>query len=200
MADFTLTSFAVIAATLFVTELTDKDAFLLIAVSTKVRALLVFLAGVSAFTFTTALIVTLGSLLVTLVPVSWVRLAGGAVMIAYGIWEARGLVGERAVEEEESKIAKAGSAWKVFVTMVVALALLDLAGDATEVLTIVYVAHYANPFLVFSGACTGLISATAVETALGNRLGRLLTPRRLRYGSAAAFLILGFSIILLSYF
>lgn len=197
MSDFSVASFGAIAAALFVTELTDKDAFLLIALSTKVRARLAFTAGAAAFTFTTALIVTAGSLLVTVVPVGWVRLAGGVVMVAYGAWEARGLVGERAVEEGEAKISSAGSALKVFASMVVALALLDLAGDATEVLTIVFVARYADPYLVFAAVCTGLISATAVETTLGSRLGRFLTPRRLRYGSAAVFLVLGFAIIFL---
>ena len=198
MADFSLASFAAIAAALFVAELTDKDAFLLIAVSTKVRVRVAFLAGATAFTFTTTVIMTLGTLLITVVPVYWVRLAGGVVMVAYGVWQARGLVGQKVVEEEESRIQKAGSQWRVFLTMVAALALLDLAGDATEVLTIVFVARYSNVALVFSGVLTGLVAATAVETSLGNRLGRYLTPNRLRYISAVVFLALGVFIILTS--
>jgi putative Ca2+/H+ antiporter (TMEM165/GDT1 family) len=198
LADFSLASFAAIAAALFVAELTDKDAFLLIAVSTKVRVRVAFLAGATAFTFTTTVIMTLGTLLITVVPVYWVRLAGGVVMVAYGVWQARGLVGQKVVEEEESRIQKAGSQWRVFLTMVAALALLDLAGDATEVLTIVFVARYSNVALVFSGVLTGLVAATAVETSLGNRLGRYLTPNRLRYISAVVFLALGVFIILTS--
>lgn len=197
MADFTLAAFATIAAALFAAELTDKDAFLLIAISTKVRVRVAFLAGATAFLFTTVVIIVLGALLITFVPVNWVRLGGGVVMVGYGAWEARGLVGEQMVKEEESKIERAGSAWKVFLAMVATLALLDLAGDATEVLIIVFVAHYANAILVFSGAYAGLLLATALETSLGNRLGRLLTPGRLRFGSAAVFIILGLSIILL---
>jgi len=198
LADFSLASFAAIAAALFVAELTDKDAFLLIAVSTKVRVRVAFLAGATAFAFTTTVIMTLGSLLITVVPVYWVRLAGGVVMVAYGVWQARGLVGQKVVEEEESRIQKAGSQWRVFLTMVAALALLDLAGDATEVLTIVFVARYSNVALVFSGVLTGLVAATAVETSLGNRLGRYLTPNRLRYISVVVFLALGVFIILTS--
>jgi putative Ca2+/H+ antiporter (TMEM165/GDT1 family) len=196
MSDFTLAAFGAVAAALFVTELTDKDAFLLIAVSTKVKAWIVFSAGAVAFVFTTTVIVATGSLIVAFVPVYWVRVVGGVVMIAYGLWTARGLIGMRAVREEESRVEKARTDWKAFIALVAALAALDLAGDATEVLTIVFVARYQNPILVFSGACVGLISATAVETALGNRLGRLLTPRRLRVGSAAVFLTLGTLILL----
>jgi putative Ca2+/H+ antiporter (TMEM165/GDT1 family) len=197
LAGASLASFGVIAATLFVTELTDKDSLLLIAVSTRVRTRVAFLAGGTAFVITTTLIVTLGSLLVEAVPVYWIRLAGGIIMIAYGFWEARGLIGKGAVESEESRIARAGTAWRVFVALVLSLAELDLAGDATEVLTMVLVARYSDPLFVFSAVCLGLVSATAVETTLGSRLGGILTPRRLRMGSAIIFLILGVAIVVL---
>ena len=197
MTDF-LTSFGAIAGAIFLAELADKDAFLLITVSTRVRAYVAFLAGATAFVITTTLFVTLGSVLIAFVPVYWVRLAGGVVMLAYGIWEARALVGLKQVEKEEAKVEKSGSPWRAFLALVAALALLDIAGDATEVLTIVFVARYADPLLVFLGACTGLICASALESALGSRLGRVLTPDRLRFVSVAVFLALGAYIILLS--
>lgn len=196
MADFTLASFATIAGAIFVAELADKDAFLLIAVSMKTRALLAFLAGVVAFTVNTTILVTLGSVLVAVVPVYWVRLAGGLVMIGYGLWEARELVGMGEVEKQEKKVEKTRSALRAFFALVAALILLDLAGDATEVLTIVFVAHYLNPLLVFAGACTGLFCADALETTLGSRLGRVLSARRLQYVSVAVFLVLGALVIL----
>jgi putative Ca2+/H+ antiporter (TMEM165/GDT1 family) len=200
LVDSLLTSFATIAAALFVTELTDKDAILLLALATKVRAPLVFFAGATAFVATTAIFVLAGSFLVAIVPVVWIRLAGGAGMIAYGLWEARGLVGKEEVEELESKIRRAGSGLRLFLSMITSLIVLDIAGDATEILTIIFVAQYANPFLVFAGTCTGLIAATALETALGNRLGGLLSPRRIRYFSVLVFVFLGAAIILLNWF
>ena len=198
MAAFSASSFATIAAVLFVTELTDKDALLLLGVSSRVRWWVAFFAGAAAFTFTTFLFVAVGSVLVDFVPVYWVRLAGGVVMIGYALWEGRGLMGRGAAEEEESKVQRAAGQWREFLALVAALALLDVAGDATEVLTIVFVAHYANAVLVFSGALTGLLAATAVEATVGNRLGRVLTPRRLRILSVAVFLALGASILLLN--
>jgi len=195
---FDLVSFGAIAATLFVAELTDKDAFLLITLSTKVRARIVFLAGATAFTITTVILVTAGSLLTTLVPVYWIRIAGGVIMLGYGLWQARGLVGMKAVMEEESRVQKAGTPWKAFLAMVGALALLDLAGDATAVLVIVFVARYKDLLFVSTAVLLGLLTATALETALGSRLGRLLTPKRLRIVSAAVFLLLGAGILLLN--
>ena len=196
MADFTLASLGVITLALFVAELTDKDAFLLITISTQVKAWLAFLAGATAFATTTALFVVLGSVLVAFVPVYWIRLAGGIAMIGYALWEARGLVGIGEVEKQETKVKRTGSPLRAFLVLVGALIFLDVAGDATEILTIILVARYENPLLVFSGACIGLFTATALETALGNRLGRILTPTRLRYGSIVVFLLLGISIII----
>ena len=197
MTDF-FAAFGGVAGAIFLAELADKDAFLLITISTKVRASVAFLAGVAAFAMTTTLFVTLGAVIISFVPVYWVRLAGGVVMLAYGLWEARALVGLREVEEEEAKVEKTGSRWKTFLALVAALALLDVAGDATEILTIVFVARYADPPLVFLGACAGLFSAAGVETALGNRLGGILTSGRLRYLSVAVFLALGTYILAFS--
>ena len=197
MAELSILSFATIAATLFIAELTDKDALLLIAVSTKVKARLAFSAGAAAFVVTTTIIVAAGSLVVSVVPVEWIRLAGGVVMLGYGLWEARGLVGKGTVGRQESRIARTGSEWRVFLVLLGSLALLDLAGDATEVLTVVLVAQYGAPLFVFSAVYLGLISAVAVETVLGNRLGKFLTPRRLQIGSAVIFVLLGVAIILL---
>jgi len=198
MVDPLIAAFAAIASALFVTELTDKDALLLLTLAAKTRAAVVFLAGATAFVTTTAIFVTVGTLISAVVPILWVRLVGGAFMIGYGLWETRGVVTQGFVEREEKSLERRSDGWKAFFGMVAALALLDIAGDATEILTIVLVAHYSNPILVFSAACTGLIAATAFETALGNRLGRMLTPGRIRYISIIVFLALGTFIIVSS--
>jgi len=195
MAEASIASFVTIAATLFVAELTDKDALLLLAISTKVRTRLAFAAGATAFAITTTIIIAAGSLIVAVVPVDWVRVAGGVVMLGYGLWEARGLIGEKEVEKEESRIARSGSQWRVFLALVASLALLDLAGDATEVLTVVLVANYGSPLFVFSSVWVGLVSAAAAEATLGSKLGKLLTPRRLQVSSAVIFILLGLFII-----
>lgn len=196
MAEELLLSLGIIVGTMFVAELTDKDAFLILALSTRIRPSRVFLAGATAFILTSAVIVTTGALLVTIVPIVWVRYVGGGVMIAYGLWEVKGLVGQRLIEKEESRLLRNNGGWRTFAAMVGTLALLDLAGDATEILIVLFMAQYSDALLVFAGSCVGLVTATAFETALGNRLGRLLTPQRIRYGSIVVFLALGTSIII----
>jgi len=192
MVDQASAAVVAIAATLFVAELTDKDALLILAFATRMKPTKVFFAGSVAFVFTTAVIVSFGSLLITVVPVLWVRLAGGAVMFGYGAFLVTRVV--RNGPDEETTPA-GGARGRSFLAMVGSLALLDLAGDATEVLIVVFLARYSDWLLVFSGACVGLVAAVAVETALGNTLGRVLTKRRLLYLSAAVFLALGTYII-----
>jgi putative Ca2+/H+ antiporter (TMEM165/GDT1 family) len=198
LADPLAASFAAIAVAIFVTELTDKDALLLLLLSTRLNTSLVFAAGAVAFAFTTTVIVSVGAFLVIAVPITWIRLAGGAVMLGYGVWEGRGYLGLKAVEEQEKKVRTDSAGWRAFFAIVGTLALLDLAGDATEILTIVFVAQYSDVFLVFAGALTGLVIATAVETTLGSRLRTILTPQRLRLVSVTIFLVLGLAIIVSS--
>ena len=191
-----------VAPLIFIAELTDKDALLLIAMATKIKPSLVFAAGAVAFTITTAIIVTVGQFLVSFVPVFWFKMVGALIMIGYGFWQffkASAQEKEEEIEEEQSALMAASKkgAFSGFLGMVSMLALLDLAGDATEVLTLVFVAQFQNALLVFVGAITALVAAAAVETAVGNRLGKVLSPSRIRLFSLLVFLIIG-SILLIT--
>ena len=197
MTQLLVGAFVTISSTLFVAELTDKDALLLLTLATRERAVTVFLAGATAFVATTTLFVSAGTLLITTIPLIWIKLFGGSFMLGYALWQLRWVVGgkEDTKGGAGERVERRLNGLKAFFAVVGALALLDMAGDATEILTVVLVAQYSDIILVFLAACTGLIAATAVETALGNRLGKVLTPRRLLYFSTAVFLALGTWII-----
>ena len=74
--------------------------------------------------------------------------------------------------------------------------LLDLAGDATEVLTILFVARFGDAFLVFIAAVMALTAASAVETMIRNRLSGILSATRVRVFSAILFLVIGITAVL----
>lgn len=121
-------------------------------------------------------------------------------MVGYGIWQYISFKNESNSEEKRLlDRASRQSTMSIFLGAVSLLILLDLAGDATEVLTIVFVAKYSNALLVFLGAVTALIAAAAVETILGNRLGRYLSQYRLRLLSLIVFLVIGSFIIITSF-
>jgi putative Ca2+/H+ antiporter (TMEM165/GDT1 family) len=191
--------FFTVVGTIFIAELTDKDALLLLALATRIKPQIAFAAGATAFTITSAIIVTVGYFLVSIVPVFWIRLVGGIVMIGFAIWQ---YVSTREEESEERRLierTKRKSVLSIFVGAVSLLILLDLAGDATEVLTIVFVARFSNALLVFLGAVLALVTASAVDTILGNRLKKYLSASRLRVLSLVVFLIIGSFIILTSF-
>lgn len=182
---------------IFIAELTDKDALLILTLATRFKAWVIFAAGSVAFTITSAIIVTLGHFLASYVPVSWISLAGGAIMICYGVWTFRNKQNEegRGVEDRLAEKATAGVA-SVFLSAVGFLVLLDLAGDATEILTILFVARFGDAFIVFIAAVVALVAATAVETTIGNRLNMILSAGRIRIFSSLVFLAIGLGAIL----
>ncbi len=186
-----------IFAAVFVAELTDKDALLLLALATKTKPKTIFAAGSITFVMTTAIIVLAGSALVIYVPILWIKVAGGVIMLAYAVWELRGVIGIGEVEKTEERLLRHadGLGGRAILSVIVALAALDLAGDATELLIIVFVAQFRNPLLVFVSASMALIVATGLETIVGNRLRTILSPRRIRYASIGIFFLLGASII-----
>lgn len=180
-------------------ESTDKDALLILSLATRIRPRIVFAAGSVAFTITSAVIVTLGHILISYVSPSYVSLAGGVIMIGYGVWTFFQPSREgREVSDVERKLSakRAEGPFSIFLTAVGLLILLDLAGDATEVLTILFVARFADVFIVFIAAVVALISATAVETTIGNRLSRILSANRIRVFSLLVFITIGSTAIL----
>jgi len=187
-----------VGTAIFVAELTDKDALLLLSLATRFKPRIVFAAGAVAFTLTSAVIVTLGRVLVDFVPVSWVTLAGGTIMIGYGIWGY--LTTQDSEETSDVQRRLSGSAQKaeasVFLSTVGLLALLDLSGDATEVLTILFVARFQNVVIVFTGAVLALVAATAVETTIGRKLSNILSTTRIRVFSLCVFLVIGATAII----
>jgi len=198
-----LNALLTIMAAIFVAELTDKDALLLLSLATRLKPWIVFAAGSVAFTITSAIIVTVGYFLVSFLPVSLISVAGGLVMIAYGTWsffEANKEEEELTKAERKLSLKASKSLWLLFLNAVSLLILLDLAGDATEVLTILFVARFQNGLLVFIGAVVALIAATAVETTIGNRLSKILSFKRIRIFSLFVFLTIGSVAILTTLF
>lgn len=189
-----LTAFATIVLTIFVLELTDKDALLLLTLATRVKPWTAFLSGATAFTITSAVIVTLGYFLIKVVPISWVRVAGGFVMIGFALFEYL----RNESEEERVPHAGKGSEWSLLLATVPMLVLLDLSGDATEVMTIVFMARFSNALLVFFGAVVALVIASAVTTFLGRRLAHVLSSARMRVLSLILFVVIGTVVVVTS--
>src|SRR5208283_20231 len=117
------------------------------------------------------------------IPIFWIKVAGGVVMLGYAFFQyARGLKEEEGLEMRGERLAHVNTRgeWMAFLAIVSALVVLDLAGDATELLTVVFVAQFEILLLVFAAAVVALVAASGVEATLGHQLGRLLTARKIR--------------------
>lgn len=183
-----------VIVSIFIAELTDKDAILLLTLATKVRPRIAFAMGATAFTITSAIIVTIGYFLIQVLPIFWIKMIGGSVMIGYAVFE----YFRRYEAEDRNDVFNRrmkGKGVRMFLGAVLLLMLLDLAGDATEVLTIVYVARFNNVLLVFLGSVIALVVASALETMIGSKLKKVLTGRRLRIFSWLVFLVIGSLIV-----
>ena len=100
--------FITVASSIFIAELTDKDALLILALSTRIKPFIVFVSGLVAFTITTAVVVTIGDFLLSISPVDWITLSGAVIMIGYGIWLLLGIKrdGEDLTEKESNLLAR----------------------------------------------------------------------------------------------
>lgn len=198
-----LVPFATVLGSIFIAELTDKDALLLLTLATKSSPWRVFAAGSIAFTITSAIIVLVGSGLLLLIPIFWIKTAGGVIMLGYALLQyLRGLREQKELEDRGESLVenRVRTKWAAFSAMLFSLIILDLAGDATELLTVIFVAQYENLLLVFLAAASALIAASGVEVILGNRLGRLLSAKKIRYLSILIFLVIGSLVILSTVF
>lgn len=120
-------------------------------------------------------------------------------MICFAIYEFFEITKEaKKIESEENaklNVRQKKDSRSILLSAIAMLVALDLAGDATEVLTIVFVAKFQDALLVFVACVAALVLASGVETVIGHRLGKFLTPGRVRYLSLFVFLSIGLVII-----
>jgi putative Ca2+/H+ antiporter (TMEM165/GDT1 family) len=102
--------------------------------------------------------------------VFWLRLGGGAILLAYA--------GYLVLVPESNRAPPTGrSAWT---TAFLLIFLLEL-GDTTMVLTIIFAGSFGNPLLVFVAAGSALVLVAASGSLIGSKLGPRVEPRVLEH-------------------
>jgi putative Ca2+/H+ antiporter (TMEM165/GDT1 family) len=92
--------------------------------------------------------------------------------------------------EAEEKTGFWRTAWLVFVVVFIAE-----WGDLTQIATAALAARYAAPVAVFVGATAALWSVSAIAVFVGNRAGKLLSPRITQRVAAVAFAVVGAALL-----
>lgn len=177
---------------IFIAELPDKTALAALILATRLRARDVFLGAALAFAVQTLMGVAAGSVL-TLLPVTPVRLASGIGFLVFAFLAFRRHQEENEAEEEAAvaRQKKSRPAWIVSFLVIFAAEW----GDLTQLATAALVAHNRNPLSVGLGAVLALWSVTLLAAWSGNRLSGVIKPRLLNLIGGVLFAAIGAYII-----
>ena len=164
--------FAVVFAVIGGFELVDRTSFALIALSTRNRPFPSWAGAALAFVLTTAVAVSVGAALASLLGPSHLgllRVAGGAFLIGYAAW-----LYFRPAPEAGPALTAPHSA---FVAAFLTIFLLEL-GDTTMIFEIVFVANWGW-LVVFAAGSLALVAVAAWDAWLGATLGAHVDARKL---------------------
>jgi Ca2+/H+ antiporter, TMEM165/GDT1 family len=187
---------AVIALTfmaIFVVELPDKTFIATLVLSTRYRALLVWIGVGLAFFLQMLIAVTAGQL-ATLLPEALVRGVAAGIFLLGAVLLYRSAPGadQEEVEAEEEYAAKATEARTGFRAVGASFLVLFAAewGDLSQLLTVSLVARYGDPLSVFVGAWGALLTVSGLAVLAGRVLLRHLRLSVLHYVGAVVCLVL----------
>jgi Ca2+/H+ antiporter, TMEM165/GDT1 family len=184
---------AVTLGTIFLVELPDKTFIAALVLSTRYRALAVWLGVGAAFAVQTGVAVTAGKL-ATLLPESLIRSVAVAIFLIGAVLLFRTAPGaaEEGREQEEEYAARAAEPRTFLRAAAASFVVLFAAewGDLSQLLTVSLVARYDDPVSVFVGAWAALLAVSGLAVLAGRVLLRYLRLSVLHYVGAGVCLVL----------
>ena len=167
----------------FLAEMGDKTQFIVMAFAAKYDWKQVFFGMSFGILVVHSLSVLVGTLLGEYIPVHTMSILASLIFVAFGIWTLRGADDE---EEEEVHDSRYGPLLTVAMTFIV-----GEMGDKTQFAALTMAAQYNSWVMVLTGAVLGMIVADSLGILVGIFLNRRLPAKKMRYLSAAIFLLFG---------
>jgi len=164
-----------------VAELGDKTQLATIALSTRYRAISVFVGALLAVAMIDGLSILAGIALGSLIPMQGIKIAGAAIFIGFGIYT---LFSRKA---EKIKVKRGNFA---ILTSFSLISVMEL-GDKTQFAILALAARYSAPALVFLGAILAFTLMMGIGVVVGSRLPRLVPIRYLRIFTGGLFILFG---------
>ena len=87
------------------------------------------------------------------------------------------------------------SPWKVFISTFITIFLAEI-GDKTQVSTLLMSAEFHNPWVVFAGAGTALVTTTLLGVLVGRWLSTRLSPRTLDIAAGILLALISVGLII----
>lgn len=160
--------FATVFAVIFLGELPDKTMFASLVLAAKGRAGLVWLGTAAAFALHVVIAVTVGGLLITLLPHRWVDGLAAILFLGAAVLVLRQHDDEDEGEQDSRRFAGARTVGTAFAVIFVAE-----WGDLTQILAANLAARYDNALWVGVAATAALWTAAALAVVGGGLLRRL---------------------------
>lgn len=189
----------IIFVAIAVLQLPGKSNFGVITLATRHPHRDVFIGAAVGLSAATVVSVLIGYGAETLLApyVAWVKVAGGAVLIAFGLREI--LRGPGEIHEPGESVGGGGPVRHHTWFLALGLTFLLEMGDTTQILAIVLVASTGNPWLVFFAATAALIVIAAVSAAGARYLSMHVPEEHLRIVLGSLLIAVGALTVLLAF-
>jgi putative Ca2+/H+ antiporter (TMEM165/GDT1 family) len=173
-----ITSFALV----ILAEIGDKTQIAVMTLSSRFKALYVFMGAMLAFLLTTGIAVVIGDVLTLMVPTFWIRIIAAIIFLVFGSYTLIVRKDETQVQTRESRNAVFSSFSLV--------ALMEL-GDKTQFAVIALSAEHKLPLLVFLGVMLAFALISGVSVVAGVALTRFVPLKYIKLGSGFLFIFFG---------
>jgi putative Ca2+/H+ antiporter (TMEM165/GDT1 family) len=178
-------AFGATFATIFLAEMGDKTQLMTISFAAKYPRWLVFWAVFLAMALLTAMAVLIGEAIVQVVPLDYIKVASGAVFIAFGAW------GIYKRNEEEGEVAQENGKGRKPFFMIFGMLVLAELGDKTQLMAIALSAKYHAPLPVMLGGILGFAAVVAVGVLAGELISRKVRRAHIAIGAGLFSIALG---------
>jgi len=174
-------SFALVA----LAELGDKTQIAVITLSSRFKAVSVFLGAMLAFLLTTGIAVAIGDALTLVLPIFWLRITAAVIFLIFGVYTIISRKGEAQIKTKEARNPR-----NAVVSSFSLITLMEL-GDKTQFAVIALSAQYEFPLLVYLGVMMAFILVTGLGTVVGATLTKYVSLKHVQLASGIIFILLG---------
>jgi putative Ca2+/H+ antiporter (TMEM165/GDT1 family) len=177
-----LTSLLSTFVLVLIAELGDKTQLCTLALALKYKKTysIIFGAGLG-FLIVDSIAVIVGSLLLDVIPLYWLKIGAGIMFIFFGIYF---------YFKKEQDYCPTGNNRSPFLSSFILICTTEM-GDKTQIMVAVLSASYAEPLAVISGAMIALVGLTALTVLVGNKLTEKIPMKTINKAVPIIFIVLG---------
>jgi len=185
LIELNITAFTAAFLLVVLAEMGDKTQLVAMSFASRYNPFKVLLAIFIAIIANFAIVIAIGELLTTVVPLDLISLSASISFIGFGLWTVRDAT-KGDVKGENVKISRFGVIATVGLTFFIAE-----FGDKTQLTTLSIAAQYNNPISVLSGATLAMLVADGLGIIIGVILCKHIPQRAIKWFSATIFVIFG---------